>query len=78
VFAELDNEAVLLNVDTGVYFGLDEIGTEIWNLLSGGASETEVVEKLLSEYEVEADQLRTDVAEFIATLESHGLVQRSA
>jgi Coenzyme PQQ synthesis protein D (PqqD) len=77
VFAEVDNEAVLLNVETGVYFGLDEIGTEIWNLLSAGASEGEVVDKLLREYEVGLEQLSTDVGDFIAKLESHGLVRRT-
>jgi hypothetical protein len=77
VFAELDNEAVLLNIETGVYFGLDEIGTEIWNLLSAGASENEVVEKLLVEYEVSLEQLRADVDEFVMTLESRGLVRRT-
>ena len=77
VFAELDNEAVLLNVETGVYFGLDEIGTEIWNLLSAGGSESDVVGKLLLEYEVDPEQLRADVGDFIAKLESHGLIRRT-
>jgi hypothetical protein len=77
VFAELDDEAVLLNIETGVYFGLDEIGTEIWNLLSGGADEDAVVDKLLVEYDVDATQVRVDVKEFIATLQTNGLVRET-
>ena len=37
VFAELDDGAVILNVDTGIYFGLDRVGTRIWTLVGSGA-----------------------------------------
>jgi len=30
VFRELDGEAVILNLETGTYFGLDTVGTRIW------------------------------------------------
>ena len=77
VFAELDQEAVLLNVETGVYFGLDELGTEIWNLLAKGATENEIVDRLGAEYEVEPDQLRADVREFFELLLRNGLVRQT-
>jgi coenzyme PQQ synthesis protein D (PqqD) len=75
VFAELDDEAVLLNIETGVYFGLDEVGTEIWNLLTTGAAKAAIVEALLAKYEVDAGELAADVSDFIATLETNGLVR---
>jgi len=75
VYAELDDEAVLLNVDTGFYFGLNVIGTEIWNLLKQGASEGEIVSSLAAEYDVEPAQLRLDVTEFMNTMAGQGLVQ---
>ncbi len=78
VYAELDDEAVLLDVETGVYFGLNAIGTQIWNALRQGASPAEIVQRVLAEYEVEPLALQADVAEFLATLQARGLIREMA
>ena len=75
VFAELDEEVVLLNVETGVYFGLDAIGARIWTLLAGGADEDNVCERLLDEYEVDVREVRADVASFLDLLVAKGLAR---
>jgi hypothetical protein len=75
VCAELDDEAVLLNVETGIYFGLDAIGCQIWKFVEQGAGQDEIVQHLLQEYEVEPQDLREDVAEFLTMLQQKGLVR---
>lgn len=75
VAAELDNESVLLNVETGVYFGLGEVGTRIWQLLIEGLSPDDIVGRLLDEYEVAPHQLRDDVTSFLEHLEREGLTR---
>jgi hypothetical protein len=75
VSAELDDEAVLLDVESGIYFGLVGIGTQIWQLLEQGVSEVEMTRLLLEEYEVEEPRLRADVANFLAGLERQGLIR---
>jgi hypothetical protein len=75
VFAELDGEAVLLNVDTGVYYGLDPLGTQIWHLVDQGLSEAAICERLLDGYDVQPEELRTDVAAFLAEMCRHGLLR---
>jgi coenzyme PQQ synthesis protein D (PqqD) len=75
VCAEVDGEAVLLNVDSGVYFGLDGVGTDIWRLLGRGLSEHEIVSELLDDYDVERHRLATDVAAFLDDLRRHSLVE---
>jgi|SRR4051812_35321140 len=75
VAATLDDETVLLNVSTGVYFGLDDVGTRIWQLLVEGADTEAIVDRLLTEYEVDREQLRTDVTVFVEQLHEHGLVR---
>lgn len=75
VFAELDGEFVLLNLDTGIYFGLDAVGARIWSLLAEGADEDAVCERLLEEYEADDGQLRMDVASFLDLLTAKGLAQ---
>jgi hypothetical protein len=76
VCAELDGEAVLLNVETGIYFGLDEVGTRIWNLLVAGAGIPEIVDRMLEEYEVDAEQLRADLMTFGEQLVAKGLAHQ--
>jgi hypothetical protein len=75
VSATLDGEAVLLNVETGIYFGLDEVGTRIWELLTQGAGEGEILGQLLQEYDVEEAQVSADVSGFLARLAEAGLVR---
>jgi hypothetical protein len=77
VFAELGDEAVLLNTDTGIYFGLDTVGSRIWALLAEGMREEQIHGQLLREYAVRSDQLRDDIARFLRGLEDRGLVVRS-
>ena len=76
VSAELEGEAVLLNVETGVYFGLDALGSEIWKHLEQGATEDAIFTQLLQEYEVEASQLADDLSTFLGLLQEKGLAKR--
>jgi len=74
VCAELEDESVLLNIETGVYYGLDPLGTQIWQLLAEGAAEDDIVSRLLQEYEVDIVQLRADISRFLQQLHAQGLI----
>ena len=74
VFRDLEGELVLLNLATGVYFGLDPVGTRIWALIEDGRTVDEIVSAISAEYEVEADACRTDLARFLVTLRDNDLV----
>ena len=75
ICADLEGEAVLLDVETGIYFGLDAIGTRIWTLLEQGASEAELLAQILEEYDVELDRLKSDLSEFLGALHTHRLTR---
>jgi len=77
VCAELDDEAILLNVESGIYYGLNAIGTRIWQLLVEGLGEDEIIHQILVEYEVDPVQLRVDVEGFVQSLTGLGLAQTS-
>ena len=66
---------VLLNLDTGRSFMLDDVGARAWSVLMSSASIQDAYESLLTEYEVEPDQLRTDLIALIADLEAQGLLE---
>ena len=77
VAAKIDSDTVLLDLDTGVYFGLDEVGTRIWDLMCEGATEEDIVARLGEEYDAEPDQLRADLIEFLDQMQAKGLVLES-
>jgi Coenzyme PQQ synthesis protein D (PqqD) len=72
---ELSGEAVLLNLESEMYFGLDEIGYRMWTALTTSDSIGAAYEQLLSEYEVEPEQLRESVDELINQCTEQGLLQ---
>lgn len=72
---ELEGESVLLDVDRGQYFGLDEVGTRMWALLAGSASVESAYQTLLSEYDVEPERLRSDLADLVRKLLDAGLMR---
>lgn len=75
-FRDIADEAVVLNLSTGMYFGLDSVGTRIWHLLAEHGSSEPVVNALLAEYDVEEGRLRRDVEALLQQLLDKGLVVR--
>jgi hypothetical protein len=77
VYRDLDGEAVLLNVRSGVYFGLNETGTQIWNILAGNSSLQDAYSRIVQEYSVEPELARNDLLKLAAQLVEKGLVSLS-
>lgn len=75
LFRELAGEAVLLQTESGLYFGLDEIGTRIWSLLQQHGELGRVYEQMLEEYAVSPERLQEDLLQFVATLTARGLLE---
>ena len=74
VFNRVGDELVLLDLNRGVYYGLDPIGARIWELLSEGLDESAIVTRLCDEYEVGREQLRADLAKLVGELRECGLL----
>ncbi|MGA7877557.1 MAG: PqqD family protein [Desulfoferrobacter sp.] len=75
LFRELDGEAVILNLESEQYFGLDEVGTGMWAELTHSDSIESAYQKLLEEYEVDGETLRRDLTDLIEKLSDKGLVK---
>lgn len=75
IFRLLDGEAVLLNLKTGNYFGLDPIGTRAWELIVEEHSLERVHSALLEEYAVDPDRLAQDLLALVEEFCEKGLVQ---
>jgi Coenzyme PQQ synthesis protein D (PqqD) len=78
VHAQLADGAVIMNVETGIYYGLDPIGSRIWTLIERGTPTSAIVDTLEAEYAVEPDRLKADVEALLQALAAKGLVNAAA
>ena len=75
LFRPLEDEAVILDMSSQRYFGLNSMGVRIWQLLEELGETDAITQSLLSEYEVGEARLRSDVDELIVKLAGEGLIQ---
>jgi hypothetical protein len=78
VACELGDEAAILNLTTGVYYGLDPVGARIWKMLGGPTTVADIRDALLRTYDVEAEQCERDLAAILEKLAAEGLVELRA
>ena len=75
VSCDLSGEAAILNLKSGVYFGLNTVGASIWKLIQEPRSVKEIQTAIQEEYEVEPDQCERDVLELLRELSNHELIK---
>ena len=68
------DETVFLDLESGMYFGLDGVGKRIWEAIGEGLTLGEIAAIIVSEYEVEVNQAQADVIEFVGDLVERGLL----
>lgn len=78
VSASVGDELVLLDLRCGIYYGLNESGTRIWQALADGLSIAETVERLAAEHDVPSGVLERDVLELVGQLMENELIGDSA
>ena len=76
VFAsQIDDEVVMMNIQSGKYYGIDTIGSRIWDLINEKIQVQQVIDQLLEEYDVSEEQCKNDVLEFLDELNGNKLVE---
>ena len=73
--SDLGEETVILHMDEGIYFGLDEVGTRIWKLIQEPRQVGEVCDQLQAEYEVEAGHCEEAVLRLLREMSEAGLIE---
>lgn len=74
VFRELDGEAVILQLESGMYYGLDPIGTRLWQLIQTHGQLKPVFDAALGEFDVEPETLQKDLLQLVTDLAARKLV----
>lgn len=75
VSTALADEAVILGMTDGVYYGLDPVGARIWHMVEQPIAIAQVVDALVREYEVERDRCAADVLALVRDLAERGLLE---
>lgn len=78
VSANVSGESVILGMQTGVYYGLDAVGTRIWELIQQPAILSDVADQIEREFNVSRSAAATDLLAFAKDLSSHGLIESVA
>ena len=72
---EIDDQTVMMDIEQGSYFGLNETGTRIWALLAEPILIGDLCERLAEEFEVPREQCEQQVVGFLGNLLERGLLQ---
>jgi len=70
----MDRESVLLNLETERYFGLDETGTRMWQLVTAAPNVETALLQLQEEYDAQAELLQSNLTELLGRLVENGLL----
>jgi hypothetical protein len=74
IFQSVGDEAVLLNMKTIVYLGLNPMGARMWTTLTAANSIQSAFDSLLAEFDVPEQRLRQDLEEFLEKLNEYALI----
>jgi len=74
VSCDLAGEAAILNLENGVYYGLDPVGARVWTLVQEPMTFAQVRDAMLLEFDVDADVLETDLRQLFSELAKQGLI----
>ena len=75
VASDIDNEKVMMSVEKGNYYGLDPIGSRIWDLMEKPVKVADLIDTLLLKYDVERETCKQDVIVFLEELRKEGILQ---
>lgn len=73
--SKLGEETVILQMDDGIYFGLDEIGSRVWSLIQEARAVAEVCRTLTGEYDVTASECEAAVIALLREMLDAGLIR---
>lgn len=72
--ASLEGEQAILNLDSGTYFGLNRVGSAIWEMLAEPRAVEDVIDAVVRRYEVSAEVAGEDVVRLLEKMVDAGLV----
>ena len=75
ISCNLDGETAMLNISTGIYYGLDEVGAAVWRILTQACTVRDIVRQITTEYEVGISRCEADLVILLNQLAENGLIE---
>ena len=75
VSSDLAGETVVLSMQSAMYYGMDAVGSRIWELVRDPIQVASIVDAIVDEYDVDRDQAEADVRVFLTDLAAKGLIE---
>ena len=75
ISTDLGGEAVILGLESGQYYSLNDVGTRIWELVQGPTTVLDVRDAILVEYDVPPERCEQDVLDVLEDMASEGLIE---
>lgn len=77
LYSEINGEGVILSLETGKYYGLNEVGHCIWNAIQSAATFEEIQSAVMAEYDVSEEVCRQEIISFVEKMSEEKLVEIS-
>ncbi len=71
---DLAGEKVMVDYDNGKYFLIKGVGNDIWEMIQDEITPSEIIEKLLTEYDVSREECEKSVMEFLEKMEDYNFI----
>ena len=71
----LGDESAILNMNNSVYYGMNPVGTSIWNLLKEPKTIAEIRDTIVGEYDVDEERCERDLFTLLEQMRSEGLIE---
>jgi hypothetical protein len=75
VASDIDDEKVMMSVERGQYYGLDPVGSRVWELIENPIRVSDLIDALLLKYDVDRETCERDVLAFLGELSEDGLLR---
>ncbi len=74
---KVGDEAVILDMDSAIYYSIEDPGLRIWELIGEGKSVEAIVGLIIEEYDGREDEVRKDIDQLVKQLQDEGIIERS-
>lgn len=71
---QVGDETVILNLASGTYFGLDPVGSRVWQLIAEDRTLAQVCDLMMAEYDVARETIEADILGIMDNLSTQGLI----
>jgi hypothetical protein len=72
---DLDGEKVMMDLEKGKYFALNEVGSRIWDIIDKPVSVRDIIGILLKEYDIDEKSCNEEVINFIGKMNDAGIIE---